>query len=120
MISAGAKSVLDIPRTLEFLETQGVCVVGYGVTEFPAFFTRRSGCDAPCVVNTPAEAARVIKATVQLNLGGCVFGVPISKEHEAVGGTVQAAIVKALRELTKQKIIGRHVTPFLLKRVREL
>lgn len=120
VISAGAKSVLDIPRTLEYLETQGVAVVGYGVTEFPAFFTRSSGCEAPCSVNTPKEAALLIKSNLRLGLGGCVFGVPIPKEFEATGSNVQKAITEALQELKRNKIKGRDVTPFLLKRVLEL
>ena len=120
VISAGAKSVLDIPKTLEFLETQGVSVVGYGVTEFPAFFSRRSGCEAPSVVRDPDEAARLIRASKTLGLGGIVFGVPIPEEHEAVGTAVEEAVTRAVAECREKNVEGRDVTPFLLRRVREL
>ena len=117
---AGAKSVLDIPRTLEFLETQGVPVVGYGVKEFPAFFSRSSGRDAPAVADSPEQAARVIKAAKTLGLGGCIFAVPIPEAHEATGRKVQRAIDRALEEAKKKRVKGADVTPFLLERVREL
>ena len=117
---AGAKSVLDIPRTLEFLETQGVPVVGYGVKEFPAFFSRSSGRDAPAVADSPEQAARVIKAAKTLGLGGCIFAVPIPEAHEATGRKVQRAIDRALEEAKKKRVKGADVTPFLLRRVREL
>jgi pseudouridine-5'-phosphate glycosidase len=117
---AGAKSVLDIPRTLEVLETQGVPVVGYGVKEFPAFFSRSSGCDAPAVADSPEQAARLIRAAKTLGLGGCIFAVPIPEAHEATGRKVQRAIDRALEEAKKKRVKGADVTPFLLKRVREL
>lgn len=120
VVCAGAKSVLDIPRTLEYLETQGAAVVGYGTDEFPAFFTRTSGCVAPTRVNTPREAAALVKAGRNLRLGGTVFGVPIPAENEAVGRDVEAAIGTALREADEQNVGGNSVTPFLLKRIRQL
>ena len=121
VICAGAKSVLDIPRTLEFLETQGVCVAAYGADEFPAFFTRHSGCAAPCRVDTPAQAAAMIAAARQLHLGsGLVLGVPIPEAHAAAGQAVEAATEAALAEAEAQGVKGNDVTPFLLKRIAEL
>ena len=121
VICAGAKSVLDIPRTLEYLETQGVCVAGYGVDEFPAFFTRHSGCKAPTRFDTPRQIAAAIHAARQLELeNGMVIGVPIPAEHAAAGAEVESAIETALREADDSGIKGNDVTPFLLKRIREL
>lgn len=120
VVCAGAKSVLDIPRTLEFLETQGAAVVGYGTDEFPAFFTRSSGCAAPSRVDTPREAAALVKAGRRLGLGGVVFGVPIPAEGEAVGAGVEAAVGEALREAERDDVSGNAVTPYLLRRIREL
>lgn len=73
VVCAGVKTVLDIPRTLEFLETQGVCVCAYGADNFPAFFTPDSGCKAPVRVDTPQEAAGLIRAAVDLGLGSGVI-----------------------------------------------
>ncbi|GBF99787.1 hypothetical protein Rsub_12227 [Raphidocelis subcapitata] len=119
VICAGAKSVLDIPRTLEYLETQGVPVAAFGADELPAFFTRHSGCKAPCRVDTPREAAALFKASLDLRLGcGAVVAVPIPAEHEAAGREVEAAIAEALREAERRGIRGAAVTPFLLERIR--
>lgn len=120
VVCAGAKSVLDIPRTLEFLETQGVAVVGYATDDFPAFFARSSGRAAPSRVDTPREAAALVKAGRRLQLGGTVFGVPIPAADEAKGAAVEAAIGRALREAEEAGVAGGEVTPFLLGRIREL
>ncbi|CAI0541820.1 unnamed protein product [Linum tenue] len=108
VISAGVKSILDIPKTLEYLETQGVCVVGYKTDEFPAFFTDTSGCKIP-------------DATTKLKLGnGVLIAVPIPKEQSASGSKIESAIQKALKEAREKNIIGSAETPFLLARVNEL
>lgn len=121
VVSAGVKSLLDVPRTLEYLETQGVTVVAYGTDEFPAFFTRSSGCRAPCRVDSPQECAALIQSGVQLELqSGVLVGVPIPEQHAAVAEPVEAAIQAALAEASEQGIVGRDVTPFLLKRVNQL
>ena len=112
--------MLDIPRTLEYLETQGACVLGYGVDEFPAFFTRQSGCGVPGRVDSPREAAAVVKAGRRLGLGGTVLAVPIPAEHEADGAESERAIERALAEAKEVGISGNASTPFLLKRIREL
>lgn len=121
VICAGAKSVLDIPRTLEYLETQGVCVAAYGADEFPAFFTRHSGCKAPCRFDAPQEAAAAVHALHALGLGsGIVVGVPIPEEHAAAGRQVERAIDTALAEVEQKGIKGNEVTPYLLSRIRVL
>ncbi|KAH6556846.1 hypothetical protein KP509_1Z151400 [Ceratopteris richardii] len=121
VVCAGVKSILDIPRTLEYLETQGVPVIGYGTEEFPAFFTRNSGCKVPCCVYTPNECAEVVGTSLALGLqGGVLVGVPIPDEHSAAAQTVELAIKKALQEAKQLNIVGSAITPFLLKRVNEL
>eukprot|EP00899_Mesostigma_viride_P017207 jgi/Mesvir1/25488/Mv24026-RA.1 len=121
VICAGAKTILDIPRTLEYLETQGVPVVGYGTDEFPAFFTKSSGCKAPCRLDTPTACAQLIDASRRLGLrGGMVFGVPIPEDHAAEGEMVERAIQQALREASDKGIRGAASTPFLLRRIAEI
>nr|GMD26354.1 Indigoidine synthase A family protein isoform 1 [Ipomoea batatas] len=121
VISAGVKSILDIPRTLEYLETQGVCVAAYRTNEFPAFFTEASGCKAPCRVDTPEDCARLIDASTKLGLQtGILIAVPIPKEHSASGSLIESAIQRALLEAEEKNITGNAQTPFLLARVNEL
>lgn len=121
VVSAGIKSILDIGRTLEYLETQGVSVMAYQTDEFPAFFTRTSGVKAPLTLHTPTQAAQYLVALRQLNFhSGGILGVPIPEEAEADGAKIEAAIQQALKESEEQKIQGRYVTPFILKRVNEL
>ena len=121
VICAGVKSILDIPKTIEYLETQGVSVVGYGVQEFPAFFTRHSGCPAPLTLDTAGQVAQLIACNRQLGMdSGMVIGVPIPEQEEAEAGLVQKATEQALAECSAQGVLGRDVTPFLLQRVNEL
>ena len=121
VVCAGAKSILDIPRTLEFLETQGVAVLALGTDDFPAFFTRRSGCPAPTRVETAHEAAAVVHASSTLGLSsGTLVAVPIPESAEAEAGKVQGAIEQALAEAGAAGVAGRDTTPFLLKRIAEL
>lgn len=121
VVSAGAKSILDIRRTLEYLETQGVCVAAYRTNEFPAFFTETSGCKVPCRVDSPKDAARLIDASMKLKLGtGVLIAVPIPKEHSASGRFVESAIQRALMEAKEKNIAGSAETPFVLSRVNEL
>jgi pseudouridine-5'-phosphate glycosidase len=121
VVCAGVKSILDIPRTLEFLETQGVAVFGYGTDRFPAFFTRDSGSKAPLVMEDTQAGARYLLAqrAVRSTSGG-ILAVPLPAAAEADGIVVGAAIDKALAEATAQGVSGRDITPFLLKRVNEL
>ena len=121
VVCAGAKSVLDIPRTLEFLETHGVAVAAYGADAFPAFFVRSSGCVAPTRVDSPSHAAALIRASKSLpGLGGVLIAVPIPAAHEAAGAEVEAVITRALNEAKEKSIGGRDVTPFLLRRIASL
>ncbi|KAM4748686.1 uncharacterized protein WCC33_006060 [Rhinophrynus dorsalis] len=122
VISAGVKSILDIGRTLEYLETEGVCVCTYGDSkEFPAFFTPSSGFQAPCHVRDEVEAAKVIAHSLALGLGsGVLIAVPIPTDQAASGQTIEAAVQQALKEARVQGIRGKEVTPFLLQRVNEL
>ncbi|KAK9221183.1 hypothetical protein WN944_009609 [Citrus x changshan-huyou] len=121
VVSAGIKSILDIPRTLEYLETHGVCVAAYKTNEFPAFFTETSGSKVPCRVDSPEDCARLIDVNMKLKLGsGLVIGVPIPREHAASGRVIESAIQSALREAREKNITGNAETPFLLARVNEL
>ncbi|XP_034390908.1 pseudouridine-metabolizing bifunctional protein C1861.05 [Cyclopterus lumpus] len=122
VISAGVKSILDIGRTLEFLETQGVCVATYGASKnFPAFFSPQSGFTSPCQVCSPEEAAQLIASSLSLGLqSGVLLAVPIPEEHAAAGQLIEEAIQAALAEARAKGITGRDVTPFILKMVNEL
>ncbi|XP_013749069.1 pseudouridine-5'-phosphate glycosidase isoform X2 [Brassica napus] len=121
VISAGVKSILDIPKTLEYLETQEVYVAAYKSDEFPAFFTEKSGCKAPSRVDSPEDCARVIDANKKLNRqAGILFAVPIPKQHSAAGNLIESATQRALTEAREQNVTGNAETPFLLARVNEL
>lgn len=122
VVCAGAKSILDIELTLEYLETQGVLVATYGDSlDFPAFFTPKSGFKSVCNIQTPEEAAKLIDANLSLkSSSGIVLAVPISKKEAASGEIIEKAIQKALQEASDSGIKSKEVTPFLLKRVNEL
>mmetsp|Transcript_10457 Transcript_10457/g.15591 ORF Transcript_10457/g.15591 Transcript_10457/m.15591 type:complete len:342 (+) Transcript_10457:325-1350(+) len=121
VVCAGVKSILDIPRTLEFLETQGVPVIAYKTDEFPAFFTRKSGCRAPLKVNSVGEVAQFLFATEKLELNtGAVIAVPIPENQEGDGKEIEKATQKALQEVVDKKIQGRDITPYLLDRINQL
>lgn len=120
VVCAGVKSILDIPRTLEVLETLGVAVASFNSATFPAFFSGSSGCVAPSRVDTPSEAARVICAMDQLQLdSGFLIGVPIAASSAAAGTQVEGAIKEALDAASKQNVHGAQITPFLLNRIQE-
>lgn len=120
---SGAKSILDIPRTLEYLETFGVSTHTFHPSgHFPAFYSARSGCKVP-TVSTHRDAARLIHSNLQFNLqSGMIFGVPIPSEFEAAGEKIQAVVEQAVQEAKESGIDrrGKEVTPWLLKRVGEL
>ena len=121
VVSAGAKSILDIPKTLEFLETQGVLEVGYQTHAFPAFYTRESGSLVNHRVNTPEEIAHLI--AIQKGLGytsGMLIANPVPKDKEANPDLIQQALQNALKELDQEGISGKEVTPFLLRKIASL
>ncbi|KIR31262.1 indigoidine synthase A family protein [Cryptococcus deuterogattii MMRL2647] len=124
VVCAGAKSILDIPRTLEVLETQGVCVATYGGdSEFPAFYHPSSGCESPWSVPDIKSAASLVHASLSLPMPlSTLLAVPIPSEHADAGLAVQRAVEQAVRESVEQGIDkrGKEVTPWLLKRVGEL
>ncbi|KAG2385938.1 hypothetical protein C9374_003087 [Naegleria lovaniensis] len=121
VVSAGVKSILDIPRTLEYLETQGVTVASYQTDEFPAFFTSKSGCKSHCRLDSPIECAKLISANLQLGLNsGILVAVPIPERLEAKSAQLNRAIEQGLLEAKQKNIKGKDVTPFLLQRINEL
>ncbi|XP_009678232.1 uncharacterized protein [Struthio camelus] len=122
VVSAGVKSILDIGRTLEYLETQGVCVAAFGESrEFPAFFSRRSGFQAPYHVHNEEEAAELIASTLGLGLSsGVLIAVPCPQERAASGQVIEEAIQQALSEARSKGITGKELTPFLLQKINEL
>lgn len=121
VICAGAKSILDIGLTLEYLETHGVPVVGFKVEEFPAFYTRKSGFNVDYKVDSAKELAAAFKAKLDLKLkGGLVIGNPIPEEYEMDYDTINKAIEDALEEAEKLGIKGKEATPFLLSKVKSI
>ena len=122
VVCAGVKSILDIGKTLEVLETLGVTTVGYKTTAFPAFFTRDSGFKPSTFVNSAEEAANLIDARNALRLNsGVLFAVPVPEQYEkATGAEIERCTTQAIREAKRRRISGRDVTPFLLKRIVEL
>ena len=116
VVCSGAKAILDLPATLEWLETAGVPVVGYGTDELPAFYSRHSGLRVDVRVDSPQEAAAIIRATRRLGLpGGVLVVVPVPEADELPKESVEPQIVAALAEAKAQRIEGNAVTPFLLK-----
>jgi pseudouridine-5'-phosphate glycosidase len=121
VISAGVKSILDIGRTLEYLETLGVPVAAFGQDQFPAFYTPESGFNAPLRIDSAQAAARMLKIKWDLALhGGVIIGNPIAKEYAVPSEKINKAIDEALRQANAQKITGKDITPFLLDTVKEL
>ena len=118
---AGAKAILDLPATLEWLETHGVTVVGYGTDEFPAFYNRSSGLPVDVRADTPEEVAALFRAQRALGLPcGMLVTVPVPEEYELPIDQMEAAIAQALGEAEAQGIKGKALTPFLLARISEL
>lgn len=121
VVCAGAKSILDIGLTLEYLETHGVPVIGYKTEEMPAFYTRKSGFRVDYMVNSPEEIANALKAKWDLGLeGGMVIANPIEEQYQTDYDIITGAIEKALKEATEKGIRGKESTPFLLAKVKEI
>ncbi len=121
VVSAGAKAILDLKLTMEYLETMGVPVLSYQADEFPAFYTRTSGIPANYRVDTPAEIAGIIRTKWQLGLeGGLIIGNPVPDEYSMPPEEMNQAIDAALQEADDRHIAGKEVTPFLLGRIKDL
>ncbi len=121
VVSAGVKSILDIARTLEVLETLGVPVVGYGTDEFPSFYSRSSGVPAPMRLDTPEEVAALMRATWDLGLGsGIAVANPVPADEEMPRDEIDAVIDRALADCDERGIRGKDITPYLLGRIVEL
>jgi pseudouridylate synthase len=117
VVCAGAKSILDLPKTLEVLETLGVPVVGYRTDHFPAFYVRSSGLLCPVRVETPSDAARLFAAHRRMGPGGCLLTQPIDEAIAIPERDFQQALDSAMAEAETQGIRGPNVTPFLLARI---
>ena len=121
VVCAGAKSILDLPLTLEYLETHGVPVVSVGQAQFPAFFTRESGLNADFQLDGAAELADFIRTKWQLGLnGGVVVANPVPQADAMPKTEIDAMTEQALREAEAQGVNGKAVTPFLLERIKQL
>ena len=121
VVCAGAKSILDLGLTLEYLETKGVPVIGYGTEELPAFYTRQSGFKVDYRIDTPAELAAAFKAQNDMELGGgMLVANPIPEEYAMPFDVINNAIDQAIAESVEKGIHGKETTPFLLARVSEL
>jgi pseudouridine-5'-phosphate glycosidase len=122
VVCAGAKSILDIPRTLEFLETYNVPVVGFKTNKFPEFFFTEGDCDAKLRLDSEAECAEFINYTHNiLNMScGIIFGNPVPEDKQANKILVKKAIEDALKQANEKGIKGSAITPFLLKSINEL
>ena len=121
VVCAGAKSILDLGLTLEYLETKGVPVIGYGTEELPAFYTRKSGFGVDYRLDTPKELAEAFYAQREMGLkGGMLVANPIPEQYAMDADVIGRAIDQAVAESREQGIHGKATTPFLLARVKDL
>jgi pseudouridine-5'-phosphate glycosidase len=121
VVSAGAKSILDLGLTLEYLETHGVPVIGFGTSDFPAFYTRKSGFGVDYRLDTPQEIALLLSTKWQLGLtGGAVIANPVPEEYQMEADIIEKTIQEAVLEAEKTGIRGKKITPYLLARIEEL
>ena len=121
VICAGAKSILDLGLTLEYLETKGVTVIGYGTKELPAFYTRRSGFAVDYELDTPEELAKAFYVKRALGMqGGMLVTNPIPEEYAMDADVINAAIEKAVEESKALGIHGKETTPFLLAKIKDI
>jgi pseudouridine-5'-phosphate glycosidase len=120
VVCAGAKAILDLPKTLEVLETKGVPVIGYGTEDFPAFWTRSSGLKADRRLDTPEEVATFLDVQFSLGLGGVLIGNPIPEADAMDPAYISEMIERALADAHAAGISGKATTPYLLKRMFEL
>lgn len=121
VICAGAKSILDLGLTLEYLETKGVPVIGFGTEELPAFYTRRSGFKVDYRIDTPEELAAAFRAKLEMGLqGGMLVTNPIPEAYSMDPDRINAAIDQAIAECNAKGIKGKDTTPFLLARIKDI
>ncbi|MBR0507380.1 MAG: pseudouridine-5'-phosphate glycosidase [Clostridia bacterium] len=121
VVCAGAKSILDLNLTMEYLETKGVPVIGFGTNELPAFYTRRSGIPVPWRSDDPNEIAAAIRASEQLGYpGGMLVVNPIPEEYSMDADVINKAIDDAIDEANRQGIKGKETTPFLLAKIKDI
>ncbi len=121
VVCAGAKSILDLGLTLEYLETHGVPVLGYGTKELPAFYTRHSGFSVDYQVDSPEELAAAFQASLDMGFpGGMLVTNPIPEEYSMDPGVINAAIDEAIRQAGELGIHGKETTPFLLAKIKDL
>jgi pseudouridine-5'-phosphate glycosidase len=120
VVCSGAKIVLDLPATREWLETYGVTVVGYGCDEMPAFYSRRSGLPVDVRLDSPGDVAKLFQAQRTLGMKSALLvTVPVPTEFEIPTKELEAALDVALSEADRQRVAGRDLTPFLLSRMSE-
>ncbi len=120
VVCAGAKSILDIPKTLEVLESKGVPVLGFGTDDFPAFWARQSGGKVDHRVDSAKAAAKVIALQFALGLGGVLVANPIPEAAALDGAEIEGRIAEAIRNAEAEGVGRKELTPFLLKRIFEL
>ena len=121
VICAGAKSILDLGLTLEYLETKGVPVIGYGTEELPAFYTRKSGFGVDYRIDTPEEIAAAFRAKIDMGLkGGMLVTNPIPEEYSMDFDVINKAIDEAVAESKAKGIHGKETTPFLLAKIKDI
>jgi pseudouridine-5'-phosphate glycosidase len=120
VVCSGAKIVLDLPATREWLETNGVTVAGYGCDELPAFYSRKSGLEVDVRCDTPDEVVAIFKAQRELGLSSALLvAVPVPIEAEVESSNLNAVIDDSLAQAAREKVSGRDLTPFLLARMSE-
>lgn len=121
VVCAGAKAILDLPRTLEYLETHGVTVIGFGTDEFPAFYSRSSGLPVDVRCDSAEEVVAIWHAKQKLGLpGGLLVTVPVPVADEILAAEIEPAILQAVAEAESRGLRSAEVTPFLLTRIAEL
>ena len=121
VVCAGAKALLDLPKTLEYLETRGVPVIGYRAGEFPAFWSRSSGLPVPIRLDSPSEIVRLLDLKWSLGLeGGVLIANPVSSVDEIPAGEMNRYIEAAVAEAAARGVAGKAVTPYILERLREM
>ena len=121
VVSSGVKAILDIPATLEYLETLGVPVVGYRTTEFPAFFALQSGCNVDCTASTPEEVTEIAKSHWQQGFSSSILiGVPPPVSDAVDPRILETWLLQARQSAESDKMTGRKVTPYQLAKLRVL